>query len=279
MSTATRTIRAGDGRTVRIHDAGTRGTELPLVVFWHHGTPGIGQPPQPLLALADALHLRLIGHDRPGYGGSDRLPGRPIAHAAADIADIADALGILRYAVLGYSGGGPHALACAAADPRVVATATFASLAPRDAVGLDWYDGMIASGRHALTSAEQGEPERRAAEADGYDPEFTARDLEALDGEWEWLGRIAAGFGPDDLDGAIDDDLAYVRPWGVDLDAIESPVLVTHGDADGIVPVAHGRWLADALGAELRVRPGDGHVAVLGGAADALRWIAARASR
>ncbi|WP_297083524.1 alpha/beta fold hydrolase [uncultured Demequina sp.] len=275
MSIETRVITATDGRRVRVHDAGSRGSAIALPVFWHHGTPGIGEPPQPLLAIADELCLRLIGHDRPGYGDSDRLQGRCVGHAAADVADIADALGIVRYAVMGYSGGGPHALACAAADPRVTAAATLAGLAPRDVQGLDWFDGMIDSGIKALTSAERGESARRAAEDDGYDPEFTDRDLAALDGSWEWLGRIASSFSPADLDGAIDDDLSYVNDWDVDLDAIDAPVRIWHGDADRIVPPAHGRWLSRRLRAELRSVPGAGHVSVLEEAGDALRWIAA----
>ena len=275
MSIETRSITASDGRRLRVHDAGSRGPAIALPVFWHHGTPGIGEPPQPLLAIADELDLRLIGHDRPGYGESDRLQGRCVGHAAADVADIADALGLVRYAVMGYSGGGPHALACAAADPRVTAAATLAGLAPRDAQDLEWYAGMIDSGINVLTSAERGEAQRRAAEDDGYDPEFNDRDLSALDGPWEWLGRVAQAFSPADLDGAIDDDLSYVRDWEVDLDAIDAPVLLWHGDADRIVPASHGRWLSRRLDAELRVAPGAGHVSVLEEAVDALRWIAA----
>lgn len=276
MGDETRTITASDGRRLGVRDAGSRGSDAPLAVFWHHGTPGLGLPPRPLLALADELGLRLIGHDRPGYGLSDRLRGRHIGHVAADVADIADALGITRYAVLGYSGGGPHALACAAADPRVVAVIVGSGLAPRDADGLDWYDGMIASGRHVLTAAERGEQERRSAEEDGYDPEFNERDLAALDGEWGWLGDIAGAFTPDDLDGAIDDDLAYVRDWDVDLDAIAAPTLLIHGTDDGIVPLGHGRWVAERIGAELWEREGDGHVAPVQALSDALRWLRAQ---
>ncbi|MFN3866221.1 MAG: alpha/beta fold hydrolase [Demequina sp.] len=273
MGDVTRIIQASDGRRLCVRDAGSHGSDAPLALFWHHGTPGLGLAPRPLLTLADELGLRLIGHDRPGYGESDRLPGRRIGHVAADVADIADALGITRYAVMGYSGGGPHALACAAADPRVVATIIGSGLAPRDADGLDWYGGMIASGCHVLTAAERGEQPRRAAEADGYDPEFNARDLAALDGDWGWLGDVAGAFTPDDIDGAIDDDLSYVCDWDVDLDAIAAPTLLIHGTADGIVPIGHGRWMAERIGAELWQKDGDGHVSAIEALPDALRWL------
>ncbi|MFV0634164.1 alpha/beta hydrolase family protein [Demequina sp.] len=284
MGIETRTLTASDGRTLRLHDAGTRGQGPSLPVFWHHGTPGIGEPPAPLLALADELGMRLLGLDRPGYGGSERLPGRRIGEIADDVADAADALGFDRYGVLGYSGGGPHALACAASDPRVVAVVSVAGMAPRAADGLDWYDGMIASGRRVLGAAEQGEQQRRAAEDEGYDPEFLFPDLAALDGPWEWLGRIASACGPDDLDGAVDDDLAYVHEWGVEPTAIEAPVLLIHGEADRIVPVGHAHWLDSALreaevDVELRVIDGAGHISVLGLADEGLRWIARVAAR
>ncbi len=273
MGIQTRIITAQDGRQLRLHDAGVRDTHSPIPVFWHHGTPGTGEPPAPLLAVADELGFQFIGYDRPGYGESERLPGRRIGHAALDAADIADALGIARYAVLGYSGGGPHALACAAADPRVVGAIALSTLAPRDASGLDWYEGMIDSGIRALQAAEQGEQARLDAENLDYDPEFTERDYAALDGDWEWLGRVAAGFTRDDVYGAVDDDLSYVRDWEVDLETVASPTLVIHGDADRIVPLAHARWIADRLGAEIWERPGDGHISTFDALPHALYWL------
>ena len=276
MGIQTRIITAQDGRQLRLHDAGVRDTHAPIPVFWHHGTPGTGEPPAPLLAVADELGFQLLGHDRPGYGGSERLPGRAIGHVASDVGDIADALGIARYGVIGYSGGGPHALACAATDPRVAGVIVLSGLAPRDADGLDWYEGMIPSGTQVLSAAEQGERQRRTAEALPYDPEFVARDLAVLDGEWEWLARVAAGFTQEDLDGAIDDDLSYVRDWHIDLDAVAAPTLVIHGTADGIAPLNHGEWLAERVGADLWRRDGDGHVSAITALPEALHWLSER---
>lgn len=80
--------------------------------------------------------MRLISFDRPGYGGSERLPGRRVADVAADVAAIADAMGLDTFAVVGRSGGGPHSLACAALLPdRVTRVAVLVGLAPRDAQG------------------------------------------------------------------------------------------------------------------------------------------------
>ena len=89
-------------------------TDPRLTVVWHHGTPNVGTPPEPLLPASAERGIRWVSYDRPGYGGSTPHPGRDIASAAADVEAIADALGIDRFAVLGHSGGGPHALACAA---------------------------------------------------------------------------------------------------------------------------------------------------------------------
>ena len=240
-----------DGRGLAVH--GSPGTEL--TVFWHHGTPGTGAPPPFVLPEGWAW----AGVDRPGYGDSTRLPGRSPADVARDVAAVADDWGLSRYAVVGYSGGGPHALACAAADARVAWAITVASLAPREADGLDWYDSMIASGVETLRAAERGEAARRGLDDENYDPEFTERDMAALRDGLGWLGE--AGDFPD---GPVDDDLSYVRDWGVALADIRCTVTLLHGTADRIVPVTHGRWLAGAV-ADARIveLDGDGHVSAL----------------
>ena len=101
-----------DGRTLHVYDTGA--DHARLTVFWHHGTPNTGAPPEPLFPAAAARGIRWVSHDRPGYGPSTPKPGRDVAAVAADVASIADALGIGRFAVMGHSGGGPHALACGA---------------------------------------------------------------------------------------------------------------------------------------------------------------------
>src|SRR4051812_47611945 len=116
-----------DGRNLHVYDTAGADAGDRLAVFWHHGTPNLGAPPRPLFAAADRLGLRWVSFDRPGYGGSSRHVGRDMASVAADVVSAADALGIDRFAVVGHSGGGSHALACGAAYPgRVVAAVSFA---------------------------------------------------------------------------------------------------------------------------------------------------------
>jgi alpha/beta hydrolase fold len=101
-------VRLREGRTLRVYDAaGRNGGQDRLAVFWQHGTPNLGAPPEPLLSAADRLGIRWVSHDRPGYGGSTTQPGRDLASVAADVAGIADELGIGRFTVIGHSGGGP----------------------------------------------------------------------------------------------------------------------------------------------------------------------------
>lgn len=266
------------GRTLRVHEAGP--ADAPLTVFWHHGTPGTGEPPVPLLPASDRLGIRWVGYDRPGYGGSTPLPGRNVVAAAADVAAVADALGIERFAVFGSSGGGPHALACAALLPdRVVGAVSVSGLAPFGAAGLDWFGGMAPPAAATLRAAAAGrdayEEHARTAE---FDPGvFTQTDLAALSGEWRWLGQVAGAAGRTGHGGETDDDLAFAREWGFAPEAVRVPVLLLHGGADRFVPAAHSRWLAGRIGsAELRVSPDDGHVSVLRHGEAALEWLAAR---
>jgi pimeloyl-ACP methyl ester carboxylesterase len=264
-----------DGRTLHVYDTG--GDDGSLAVFWHHGTPNTGAPPEPLLPAAAEREIRWVSHDRPGYGGSTPVPGRDIASAAGDVAAVADALGIERFAVMGHSGGGPHALACAALLPeRVLGTVCVSGLAPFDADGLDWFAGMAPAGAAELHAAVDGgaELEKLLASTD-FDPEqFTPADHATLAGPWSWLGAIAGEATAGGLGGMVADDLAYVAPWGADPTQIASPILLLHGAQDRIAPVAHAEWLAHHCpSADLWVRPDDGHISVLTSATAALDWL------
>ena len=218
-----------------------------------------------------------MSYDRPGYGGSTPHPGRDIASAADDVAVIADALGIDRFAVLGHSGGGPHALACAALlGDRVTAAVSGSGLAPYPADGLDWFACINPVGTAELRAAVAGRAAlEQVLSTSEFDPEmFTPTDHAALEGDWGWLGRIAMEAQKGGMGGMVDDDLAYVTPWGFDPATITAPVLLLHGEADRVVPSTHARWLADRIpSAELWLRPGDGHVSVLAAATDALDWL------
>ncbi|MFE2014089.1 alpha/beta fold hydrolase [Streptomyces sp. NPDC059491] len=278
-------VELDDGRRLHVYDTGDGGSgtgvggrDGGLVVLWHHGTPNIGVPPAPLFPAADRLGVRWVSYDRPGYGGSTPHPGRDVASAAADVRAVADALGIGRFAVMGHSGGGPHALACGALLPeRVVGVVAASGLAPYDAAGLDWFAGMTPSGVAGLRAAADGRAAKEAHEAGAaYDPEmFTPADHAALAGTWSWFDEVvgpAVAAGPG---GLVDDDLAYVAPWGFDPARITVPVLLLHGDEDRVVPVSHGRWLAARCPtAILRPGAGDGHISVLRGGPEALEWLA-----
>ena len=131
---------ARDGRTLRVVEAGIP-DGVPILV--HHGTPGSGLFYPPWVSDAEERGIRLLGYDRPGYGSSTPSPGRSVASAADDVVAIAEALGLKRLSTWGLSGGGPHALACAALLPNlVVAAAALAPPAPYGSDGLDWFAGM-----------------------------------------------------------------------------------------------------------------------------------------
>jgi pimeloyl-ACP methyl ester carboxylesterase len=247
-------------------------------VFALHGTPGSRLLWHGLVDDAAMRGIRLLGYDRAGYGGSSRDIGRSVAAAAVDVAAIADALGIRRFAVHGGSGGGPHALACAALlSDRVVAAASLAGVAPWEAEGLDWLDGMGQDNLDEFAATLAG-PEELCAYLGGQrdamleeTPEAIADSLQSLlcppdlavltgDVATFLFEQMQAGIA-ERLEGWVDDDFAFVQPWGFELEDIRVPVQVWHGAQDQFVPVAHGRWLAERIpGAEEHIYDEDGHL-------------------
>ena len=269
-------VQVGGGRTLHVYDTG-EDPDHPLTVLWHHGTPNIGVPPLPLFSASDRLGIRWVSYDRPGYGGSSPAPGRTVASAAASAIAVTDALGIERFAVMGHSGGSPHAMACAALLPdRVFAVVAISGLAPYGAEGLDWYAGMAAGGVASLSAAAEGRQAKERYEASESDLDFgfVPADEAALLGEWSWFldvvrPALAAGPGP-----LIDDDLAYVSAWGFDPAAVRASILLVHGEDDRVVPSTHSAWLAvRCRTSELWLRPGEGHVSVMSAGEAALAWL------
>jgi pimeloyl-ACP methyl ester carboxylesterase len=273
-------VALGDGRTLHCYDTRESAADRREAVFWLHGTPNVGTPPEPLFAAAARSGLRWVSYDRPGYGGSSAHPDRDIASAAGDVAAVADALGLGRFAVLGHSGGGPHALACGALLPgRVAAVVSVSGAAPADAAGLDWFAGWSASGVAQQRAARAGraalEAYLPAAEFD--QATFTPGDYAALEGGWSWFGDVVGQALEHGNEGMVEDLLAGAAGWGFSLAAITVPVLILHGTADRMVPAAHGEWLAaHCPGAELRLIAGAGHITVLDSAPAALDWVRAR---
>lgn len=253
------------GATARVHRAGSDTADAPVLVM-HYGTPHTGAHPAPIAALAADLGIALVAVTRPGFAGVPAWPGRSVADAARDVGETLDRLGVDRYWTAGYSGGGPHALALAALHgDRVRGVATFASPAPFDGTD-DWFAGMHGDGG-GLRPASLGRAAREQHQREaGFDPAmFTPADWAALEGSWGAIGQDAGAAGAAESDaGEIDDDLAFVAPWGVDLVAVTAPVHLFQGAADRIIPAHHAERLAAALPtATLTVADGSGHVAVL----------------
>lgn len=270
-----RSVVGSDGRTLTVREGGDPAGFPVLTIA---GTPASSTIYPPHARDAEKRGIRLFSYDRPGYGGSTRLKNRTVADCAADIATVCDALDVERFCVWGISGGGPHALAAAALLPdRVIAAAALASLAPYDAEGLDYLDGMGEENVDEYARMFEGEDAQRAS-TEKQRSELLASTPEQLAEVWQTLltpsdravatGELAAflldhmraGIGPS-VDGWIDDDRAFVAPWGFDLGSIRVPVRLWHGEQDKFVPYDHSVWLAGHIpGVEAHLTPDDGHL-------------------
>lgn len=280
-----------DGRSLTVE---TSGAVTGTPVFLLHGTPGSRNGPKPRASVLYRLGVQLITYDRPGYGGSDRQPGRQVADAADDVASIAEHLDIDRFAVVGRSGGGPHALACAALlGRRVVRTAVLVSVAPAKAQGLKWFEGMNDDNVDEYTTADSSEHvliERLALRREEVirNPESMVRTLEETMSEADrrvvrdiGMRRLLASTYQEALRegpyGWIDDVFALRKEWGFELGAIKTPVLLWHGSEDNFSPVGHTEWLAKQIPtATVRVQNGAAHFGAVEILPDLLNWLVAR---
>ena len=252
-----------------------------LAVVMQHGTPSAGIPFPAHVQDAESKGIRLVAYDRPGYGHSTRHADYRFADTAADVTAIADALDLERLAVWGMSGGGPHALACAALlQGRVVAVGILASPAPYGAPGLDFFAGMgeanvedfnlmlnDEAGAHARLPADREATLGMTAEmmVKAMASLMSPSDLASHTPEFaEWIvAGMHAGL-VHDGEGWWDDSMAQVRPWGFEVDAIAVPVQLWHGTDDRFVPVGHGRWLAEHIpGVDAHIVEAEGHGTVV----------------
>jgi pimeloyl-ACP methyl ester carboxylesterase len=288
-----RTVQTPDGRVLAVEDAGDPSGRPVLV---HNGTPNSRLLYGPHVQDAAERGLRLIGYDRPGYGGSTPHPGRTVADCAADVRAICAALEIDRLATWGVSGGGPHVLACAALLPDLVtAAASVAAVAPYGADGLDYFAGMgrenvedtklyLEDETAARAKAEKDREELLAAKLDEGDepPEgmqtlLTPVDAAALSGD---LGgylqaTLLAGLAPG-VEGWWEDN-CMVRPWGFSVTDIKVPFLLLHGRQDMFVPFGHGEWLAARIpGVEARLYDDEGHLSLNHRIPEVHAWLADR---
>jgi pimeloyl-ACP methyl ester carboxylesterase len=265
-------------------------------VFLLHGTPGSRKGPRPRGIVLYRLGIRLISYDRPGYPGSDRLPGRRVADAAEDVRIIAEFFGIDRFSVVGRSGGAPHALACAALlGDQVISAAALGSLAPYDAEGLDWSRGMTDSNVRAYRNAE-ADPvaliemlHEQAMQTRGNSegllkflwPELVDPDKEVI-GDIA-LRRIIAQVHTKALngtiDGWIDDIVALSRPWEFKPSEITVPVKLWTGEKDVFSPASHTFWLKDRIPhSELEIGNGAAHFGSVEILPRILTWVAEKAT-
>ena len=259
-----------------------------------HGTPGSRLSRHHDDGVYAATGARVVTYDRPGYGGSDRHRGRDVVDCVEDVAALAEALGIERFAVIGYSGGGPHALAVAARLPgRVTRAACDVGVAPYDAEGLDWFEGMDPLNVQEFGWALEGEEvysreiEREARELlerVAVDPGNVLGDFEIPDADRAELARpevhdviresMAEAF-RNGVWGWVDDGLCFARPWGFEVSEIRVPTRVVYGASDVLVPAAHGEWLARHVPeAEVLVNETQGHVAGDDVVAEQFAWLA-----
>jgi pimeloyl-ACP methyl ester carboxylesterase len=263
MGESLRTTTTSDGRELAF---AVWGDPKGFPIMSLHGTPGSRLNRWPNEDLYAKLGVCVVTHDRAGYGRSARHRGRNVADEAEDVSLLADLLEFEHFGVTGGSGGGPHALACAALLPdRVTRAVCAVGIAPLGSPGLErdaWLAGMDPENVKEFGWAEAGEDvlsvelerehealSKRVAE----DPSTVLSTFDLSESDQAQLARpeirqiIRESTPEQALNGVwgwVDDDLAFLRPWGFDVRDVSIPVLVEYGVTDVLVPAAHGEWLA-----------------------------------
>lgn len=267
---------APDGRRIAFVEFGARGGHP---VLYCHGFPSSRREAALLHPAALKLGLRVIAPDRPGYGASDHLPGRRLADWPADVEHLADHLGLDRFAVLGLSGGGPYALACLwRLAERISRSTLVCPLGP--AYIPEVLDAMHPGARASLGMAKHF-PRLTQAVFGGPTPAVLARwpglveRLRTLGAPPTDERALAEGNNREILNSTIGDSMAggargaradlrlYTTDWGIPFEALDRPLPIWHGDADGTVPLAHALWYRDKLPqARLHILADQGHYSV-----------------
>ena len=284
-ATGTSSIQTPDGRSLDLYLAGPPDGQ---VLLFHMGTPSASMPYPPAVDAMAQRGLRYVAFNRAGYGSSSRRAGRSVADVVDDARTVLDHVGADHAVTIGWSGGGPHALACGALLPdRIRAVATIASIAPYPADGIDYLAGMgdenIEEFNAALDSPgaliafkERNWPIFREVTAsevsDTFGDLIDDVDRGALTGEFaDWVASSFREALRVSYWGWFDDDMAMIRPWGFDLDAITVPVHVWQGRHDRMVPYAHGQWLASRIPTAIpHLFDDQGHLSL---AVDSMGWI------
>jgi pimeloyl-ACP methyl ester carboxylesterase len=269
-------IELSDGRTLEV---ATVGSPSGATVYFHHGTPGTTRTVKSLEGLLDYGDFYLVTASRPGYGQSSRRADRTIASVIDDVSSALAHVGRDEYTALGWSGGGPHALANAALDERCRAAVTLASVAPAD-VDFDWTEGMGPENVEEFTLAKEGGPayeELMAATGEFLGAATKDNIIDLMGGLLSQPDRDAMvdddarelfveglryGF-VNGWRGYFDDNVAIMSPWGFDVSHITVPVHLFYGDDDLMVPATHGKWLSTHVPhAKTIHHPKDGHLSI-----------------
>jgi pimeloyl-ACP methyl ester carboxylesterase len=268
------TAKAPDARTLAYVE---RGPSDGVPVLVNHGTPGSRLSRHSDPGMYERHGVRMVAYDRPGYGRSDPNPGRTVADAAADIAAIADSLGIERFAVVGGSGGAPHALACGALlGDRVLRVGALVTPAPSDADDFDFFQGLADINVREFSAALEG-PEAVEAFIQPYadelrrNPDAVIDDIvsELPDVDREIAERPAfraimrESFTEavrQGVRGWADDDLAFAKSWGFEPEDVRAEVRLWQGELDVLAPRSHGEYVASRLpNARFELLEGGGH--------------------
>ncbi|MET1232441.1 MAG: alpha/beta fold hydrolase [Candidatus Limnocylindrales bacterium] len=261
VTTTREAVQTLDGRSLDLYLGGPPDGDA---LLFHIGTPAAPVPYDPAIRAMAERGLRYVAFSRAGYGSSTRRPGRSVGDVVDDVATVLDHVGARTALTLGWSGGGPHALASAALLPdRIRAVATIGGVAPYPADGLDYLEGTGAENVAEFNAALEGPDaliefkERNwpifrkvTAEevADSFGDLIDDVDRGALTGEFaDWTAAMCREALRESYWGWFDDDMAFIRPWGFDLDAIRVPVHVWQGRHDRMVPFGHGQWLASHI--------------------------------
>lgn len=265
------TIRLRDGRQLGYATYGEPGGQP---VFAFHGTPGSRRMLQVADAPARRCGVRLIAPDRPGYGLSSPQPGRRLVDWPDDVIELADALGLERFALAGISGGGPYVAACAWKIPERVSIAAIASgMGPV----VEEIDEALAR-RHRLAFAAMRKappllhlvmasaslgwrhlPERLLDALHAFMPPADQVIVARPEVQASLLAGLVEAFRQGGR-GATDELRLFVSPWGFRLEEIRAPVRLWHGEADDLVPCAMGRYVARSIpGCRAEFIPGAGH--------------------
>jgi pimeloyl-ACP methyl ester carboxylesterase len=264
----------------RVLDVRVTGPEHGVPLLFHHGTPGAGTSVRSFELIAHQYELRWVTITRPGYGDSTRQPGRQVIDIVADSAQVMEHIGAERCVVGGWSGGGPHALACAARLKGCQAALILASVAPYDVEDLDWIAGMGQDNIDEYAKALEGEASLRTyldeqrEQLKDVTAEGIATSLGSILPEVDRVALtdeigedMAAGFHEGlrmGVNGWLDDDLAFINPWGFSVSEISIPTAICQGGVDLMVPATHGQWLASAVpNASVHLDEAEGHLSMV----------------